>query len=143
MFRKTVYALAATAVAVAGPALINATASAATPAATAPVKINVPATYESMDTNHDMMVSKQEALAAMPNLKVIVALGAIAHQALAWAHGIKAGCLVFGHNVHHELPDGRLLVDSYHCSGYNWRTGRLSRESFEAVFAGIRRHLGG
>jgi uracil-DNA glycosylase len=49
---------------------------------------------------------------------------------------------VFGHNVSHALPDGRLLVDSYHCSGYNWRTGRLSRESFEAVFAGIRARLG-
>jgi uracil-DNA glycosylase len=44
---------------------------------------------------------------------------------------------LFGHNVSHALPDGRLLVDSYHCSGYNWRTGRLSRESFEAVFAGV------
>ncbi len=40
----------------------------------------------------------------------------------------------FGHNVRHALPDGRILVDSYHCSGYNWRTGRLTRESFEAVF---------
>ncbi|MFO1506868.1 MAG: c-type cytochrome [Lysobacterales bacterium] len=73
MFRKTVHALTATAVAVAGLALINATASAATPVATASVKINVPSTYESMDTNHDMMVSKQEALAAMPNLDFNVA----------------------------------------------------------------------
>jgi uracil-DNA glycosylase len=40
------------------------------------------------------------------------------------------------------LPDGRLLIDSYHCSGYNWRTGRLSRESFEAVFAGVKELLG-
>ncbi len=78
----------------------------------------------------------------MANLKVIVALGAIAHQALLWAYGIKARNLVFGHNVSHELPDGRLLVNSYHCSGYNWRTGRLTRDSFEAVFAGVRARLG-
>ena len=84
----------------------------------------------------------KDELAAMANLKVIVALGAIAHQALLLAYGIKARSLVFGHNVSHELPDGRLLVDSYHCSGYNWRTGRLTRDSFEAVFAGVRARLG-
>ena len=40
------------------------------------------------------------------------------------------------------LPDGRLLIDSYHCSGYNWRTGRLTREAFEAVFADAKAILG-
>jgi len=77
-------------------------------------------------------------LAAMPNLKAVVALGAIAHQALLWSYGLKAKDCVFGHNVRHSLPDGRILIDSYHCSGYNWRMGRLTRESFEAVFAGIK-----
>jgi uracil-DNA glycosylase len=81
-------------------------------------------------------------LAAMPRLRVIVALGAIAHQALLRAYGLKPGALVFGHNISHALPDGRLLVDSYHCSGYNWRTGRLSRESFEAVFDEVNARLG-
>ena len=81
-------------------------------------------------------------LAAMPHLRVIIALGAIAHQALLRAYGLKPGAHIFGHNVSHALPDGRLLVDSYHCSGYNWRTGRLSRESFEAVFDGVKARLG-
>ena len=81
-------------------------------------------------------------LAAMPRLRVIVALGAIAHQALLRAYGLKPGAHAFGHNVSHALPDGRLLVDSYHCSGYNWRTGRLSRESFEAVFDEVNARLG-
>jgi uracil-DNA glycosylase family 4 len=80
-------------------------------------------------------------IAAMPRLKVVVALGAIAHQALLWSYDLKVKNFVFGHNVTHSLPDGRLLVDSYHCSGYNWRTGRLSRESFEAVCAGVKAHL--
>ena len=74
-------------------------------------------------------------LSAMQGLKVIVALGTVAHQAVLWAYGLKAKGFPFGHNVLHLLPDGRSLLDSYHCSGYNWRTGRLSRESFEAVFA--------
>lgn len=77
-------------------------------------------------------------IAAMAALQTIVALGAIAHQSVLIAYGLKAAAYPFGHNSRHELPDGRQLVDSYHCSGYNWRTGRLSRESFEAVFAGVR-----
>ena len=95
---------------------------------------NKPTTPEIRQCNSHLKAE----LAAMPNLKVIVALGAIAHQALLWSYGLKAKDYVFGHNVRHALPDGRVLIDSYHCSGYNWRTGRLTRESFEAVFAGIK-----
>jgi len=81
-------------------------------------------------------------LAAMPRLKAIVVLGAIAHQALLRTYGLKVKDYPFGHHVRHVLPDGRQLFASYHCSGYNWRTGRLSRESFEAVFADVRQTLG-
>jgi uracil-DNA glycosylase len=41
----------------------------------------------------------------------------------------------------HELPDGRLLADSYHCSRLNTNTGRLTPAMFEAVFAGLRDRL--
>ena len=77
----------------------------------------------------------------MPELRAIVALGAVAHQSVLRAYGVRARTMTFGHNVRHLLPDGPVLFDSYHCSGYNWRTGRLSRESFEAVFAGVRMFL--
>ncbi len=98
---------------------------------------NKPTTAEIRQCNAHLRAE----LAAMPRLKVIVALGAIAHQALLWAHDLKPKAFVFGHNVSHHLPNGHLLVDSYHCSGYNWRTGRLTRDSFEAVFAGVRSRL--
>jgi uracil-DNA glycosylase len=77
-------------------------------------------------------------LQAMEQLRVILVLGAIAHQAVLRAYGLKVKDYPFGHHVRHRLPDGRELLASYHCSGYNWRTGRLSRESFEAVFADAR-----
>ena len=32
------------------------------------------------------------------------------------------------------MPDGRILIDSYHCSRYNQNTGRLTQPMFEAVF---------
>jgi uracil-DNA glycosylase len=98
---------------------------------------NKPTTAEIRQCNGHL----QREIAAMPKLQVIVALGAVAHQAILWSYELKIKDFKFAHNVLHELPDGRMLVDSYHCSGYNWRTGRLSRESFEAVFAGVRRTL--
>jgi uracil-DNA glycosylase len=99
--------------------------------------VNKPTTAEIRQCNTHLKAE----LAAMQNLKVIIVLGAIAHQALLWTYGLKAKDLPFGHNVTHPLPDGRVLITSYHCSGYNWRTGRLTRESFEAVFAGVKSHL--
>ena len=33
------------------------------------------------------------------------------------------------------MPDGRILIDSYHCSRYNQNTRVLTPEMFEAVFA--------
>ena len=99
---------------------------------------NKPTTAEIRQCNGHL----RHELAAMSRLKVVVALGAVAHQAVLQAYGLKQKALAFGHNVRHSLPDGRILIDSYHCSGYNWRTGRLSRESFEAVFAGVRQIIG-
>lgn len=99
---------------------------------------NKPTTAEIRQCNRHL---KAELL-AMGSLKVIIALGTVAHQALLWSYGLKPAAFKFGHHVRHALPDGRLLIDSYHCSGYNWRTGRLTRDAFEAVFAEARTMLG-
>jgi uracil-DNA glycosylase len=41
----------------------------------------------------------------------------------------------------HELPDGTLLADSYHCSRLNTNTGRLTPAMFEAVIAELAQRL--
>jgi uracil-DNA glycosylase family 4 len=74
-------------------------------------------------------------LAALPNLRVTVALGQIAHQSAVKALGGRLPKAPFGHLAEHRMPDGRIVLDSYHCSRYNQNTGRLTREMFEAVFA--------
>lgn len=76
------------------------------------------------------------------SLKVVLALGQIAHRAVLRACGLKQASAVFAHGARHLLPDGRVLLDSYHCSRYNTNTGRLTEASFRAVFAAIRRELG-
>ena len=75
------------------------------------------------------------ALALLPNVRVLVALGQIAHINAVRSAGGRQADYRFGHLAEHRLPDGRLLIDSYHCSRYNQNTGRLNREMFEAVFA--------
>jgi uracil-DNA glycosylase family 4 len=74
-------------------------------------------------------------LAALPNVRVLVALGQIAHDSAARALGMKPSAAKFSHLAEHRLPDGRVLLDSYHCSRYNQNTGKLTVPMFEAVFA--------
>jgi len=73
--------------------------------------------------------------AALTSMRVIVPLGRIAHDASLRALGERPGAYPFGHLAEHRLADGRVLIDSYHCSRYNQNTGRLTRPMFEAVFA--------
>ncbi len=73
-------------------------------------------------------------LAASPGVRVILALGTVAHAAVLRASGLKGGEHVFAHGAMHRLGD-RVLLDSYHCSRYNTQTRRLTREMFESVVA--------
>ncbi len=77
-------------------------------------------------------------LAARPMLRVILALGRIAHDAVLMAHGLVRARYPFAHAAEHDLPGGRVLIDSYHCSRYNTQTGRLTPEMFDAVIARAR-----
>ena len=76
-------------------------------------------------------------LAAMPGLRVIVALGRIAHDAALRAKGLRPAHHAFAHGAQHKLPDGTVLADSYHCSRYNTNTNRLTQAMFEAVFQAL------
>jgi uracil-DNA glycosylase family 4 len=76
-------------------------------------------------------------LTALPRLRAILALGAIAHHAVLAAKGLRRVAYPFAHGAMHELPGGPLLADSYHCSRLNTNTGTLTTEMFEAVFTAI------
>jgi uracil-DNA glycosylase len=77
-------------------------------------------------------------LAAASEARVILALGLVAHKAVLMALGLRQSTLAFGHGARHVLPDGRVLVDSYHCSRYNTQTRRLTTEGFHDVFRLVR-----
>jgi uracil-DNA glycosylase family 4 len=77
----------------------------------------------------------EASLASLPTVRVIVALGQIAHVAAARALGLAPGKTKFGHGAEHVAAGGLILLSSYHCSRYNQNTRRLDAEMFEAVFA--------
>ncbi len=74
-------------------------------------------------------------VADLPKARIFVALGQIAHQSAVKTLGGRLPKCKFGHLAEHTMPDGRILIDSYHCSRYNTNTGRLTAQMFEDVFA--------
>ena len=107
---------------------------------------NKPEPAEIRTCNHYLATELQTA----PEVKVILALGLVAHKAVLMALGLKQSALVFGHGARHALPPhdlapsgsgGRILIDSYHCSRYNTQTRRLTSADFQDVFRKIRDEL--
>lgn len=89
---------------------------------------------------------------ATKKLRIILALGRIAHDQTLSAFGLRKASYPFAHGARHELSlreaDGinaheLVLYDSFHCSRYNTNTGRLTPDMFRAVFADIKTELDG
>lgn len=83
---------------------------------------------------------KQE-IENMSELKIILALGAIAHNATLKALGLKQSTFKFTHGACYRLPDGKILQDSYHTSRYNINTGVLTKEMFDQIITNIKEQI--
>jgi uracil-DNA glycosylase len=77
-------------------------------------------------------------LAASHSVRVLFALGLIAHEAVLRSYNRPTKSLRFAHGAEHDLGAGRVMIDSYHCSRYNTSTRRLTPEMFETVVARAR-----
>ncbi len=80
-----------------------------------------------------------EELHALDRVRTIVSLGAIAHRSFLEAAGWWTALAPkarppFGHGREAVLPDGRVLLSSYHPSRQNTNTGRLTRVMWHAIF---------
>ena len=73
----------------------------------------------------------------MRHLRVILALGAVAHASTVVALGERPMKHPFRHGALHRMGRGLLLADSYHCSRLNTNTGRLTAPMFVQVFEDV------
>ena len=71
-------------------------------------------------------------LEQLSGVRVYLALGRIAHDALLMASGLPRPRYPFAHARVHALGQ-QYLLDSYHCSRYNTSTRRLTPAMFRAV----------
>ncbi len=74
-----------------------------------------------------------QELAAMKHLKLILSLGLTSHQAVLRNFKLKVKDYKFAHGAVHQLPNGLVLLDSYHTSRYNVSTGRLTQAMFDKI----------
>jgi uracil-DNA glycosylase len=78
-------------------------------------------------------------IAGLEKIKVVVALGKIGFD--AYLNYLKRrdmplsrGLYPFKHGASYRLPDGKVLLASYHPSNQNTQTGKLTRQMFVAIF---------
>ena len=86
-------------------------------------------------------------LRLLTRMRVVVTLGRIAHDAWLraagwWGRLAPAARPKFRHGAVTRLPDGTILIASYHPSRQNTNTGRLTRRMWYAIFRRVRRELG-
>jgi uracil-DNA glycosylase family 4 len=85
-------------------------------------------------------------IALLTRVRVVVTLGRIAHEAwlkaAGWWQRLAPNARPrFGHGVETALPDGTILLASYHPSRQNTNTGKLTRAMWEGIFRRAQRLL--
>jgi uracil-DNA glycosylase family 4 len=91
-------------------------------------------------------VHLEQEIRLLPDLRVVLALGRIAHEAFLRASGLWAEMTPrerpeFAHGAECALPDGRVLMSTFHPSRQNTQTGRLTRTMWHRVFARLRERV--
>lgn len=104
-------------------------------------------------------------LEGLKDVKVVVALGKIGFDAYlnyltrksppyknrplttlgagsGWGTRFNKAAYVFKHGARYSMPDGKMLLASYHPSNQNTQTGKLTREMFVKIFEEARRFAG-
>jgi len=100
---------------------------------TASVRCAPPANKPDPDERANCLGYLREELSILDRHRVIVVLGRLAFDAVSSLYGLSPRPR-FAHLAEQVLPDGRVLVCSYHPSQQNTFTGKLTEPMLDAVF---------
>lgn len=101
---------------------------------TSPVKCVPPANKPTAGERAACRPFFQREVAALPEVRVVLALGSVGYQAVAGEFDLHPRP-AFAHGLETGLSDGRTVLCSYHVSQQNTFTGRLTEAMFDAVLA--------
>ena len=104
---------------------------------TASVRCAPPANRPTPDERAACVGYLREELTLLVGARVVVVLGKLACDTLSSLYGLSPR-VRFAHLAERVLPDGKVLVCSYHPSQQNTFTGKLTEPMFDAVFARAR-----
>jgi uracil-DNA glycosylase family 4 len=104
---------------------------------TAPVRCAPPANKPTPD-ERDRCAPYLAAEFDLLPWRVVVALGGFGWNVVLGHRGWDGAKPRFGHGAEATLPDGRVLLGSYHVSQQNTFTGRLTEDMLDAVFTRAR-----
>jgi uracil-DNA glycosylase family 4 len=113
---------------------------------TAAARCAPPANKPTPEELHRCRPFLESELRLLPRLRVVVGLGRIGHETWLRASGWWTRLPAperprFGHGAEATLPDGTVLIASYHPSRQNTNTGKLTRSMWEGVFRRARQIL--
>jgi len=103
----------------------------------AAVRCAPPANKPTTDERDRCLPYLERELALLGGCRVIVALGQFAHDVMGRLARARPKAR-FGHGSETLLPDGRVLLGSYHPSQQNTFTGTLTESMLDAVFSRAR-----
>lgn len=98
------------------------------------VKCYPPANKPLSTEVHNCSIYLSEELNSLRNLKLILALGRVAHEAILRGFDIPLDEYKFTHGHVHKINEKMILLDSYHCSKININTKKLTTNMLRDVF---------
>jgi uracil-DNA glycosylase len=112
---------------------------------TAAVRCAPPANKPTPEEVNNCLPHLEAELAALPRVRVVVALGKIGFD--AYLQLLKRRGVVvrprprFGHALTHDLPNGQVLIGCYHPSRQNTNTGKLTPRMMDDALREAKRCL--
>ncbi len=98
------------------------------------IKCYPPGNRPNLDEIKNCLPNLSQELLLLQKLKIIIALGRIAHNAVLKAYSLKLCDYQFTHGKIHKINNVKFLLDSYHCSKININVKKLTEKMLINIF---------